>query len=96
MADGTGENDSFLSRWSRRKREVEAAEAALRALGFREFRVRHHDQVARIEVARDELQRAVAESEALTAAMKEAGFLYATLDLAGFRSGSMNEALKRK
>ena len=76
--------------------QVEAAEAALRALGFREFRVRHHDQVARIEVARDELQRAVAESGALTAAMKEAGFLYATLDLTGFRSGSMNEALKRK
>ena len=70
--------------------------AALRALGFREFRVRHHDQVARIEVARDELQRAVAESGALTAAMKEAGFFYATLDLTGFRSGSMNEALKRK
>lgn len=74
--------------------QVEAAEAALRALGFTEFRVRHHDQVARIEVSRDELNRAVAEGETITAAMKEAGFLYATLDLAGFRSGSMNEALK--
>ena len=74
--------------------QVEAAEAALRALGFTEFRVRHHGQVARIEVPPDELAAAVAKSEAITSAMKEAGFLYATLDLAGFRSGSMNEALK--
>jgi uncharacterized protein len=76
--------------------QIEAAEAALRGLDFREFRVRHHDQVARIEVSKDELSRAVEESETITSAMKDAGFLYATLDLAGFRSGSMNEVLKKK
>jgi uncharacterized protein len=73
--------------------QIEAAEGALRALGFREFRVRHHDQVARIEVAPEDLPRAVEMGKAITEAMTKAGFLYATLDLAGFRSGSMNEAL---
>jgi uncharacterized protein len=73
--------------------QIEAAESALRALGFREFRVRHHDQVARIEVAPEDLPRAVEMGKAITEAMTKAGFLYATLDLAGFRSGSMNEAL---
>jgi uncharacterized protein len=76
--------------------QIEAAEAVLRGLGFREFRVRHHDQVARIEVSKDELSRAVEESETITSAMKKAGFLYVTLDLAGFRSGNMNEVLKKK
>ena len=76
--------------------QVEQAEAALRALGFREFRVRHHDQVARIEVSKDQLPLALEAGDAITKAMKEAGFLYATLDLAGFRSGSMNESLSQK
>lgn len=76
--------------------QIESAESSLRTLGFREFRVRHHDQVARIEVSKDELAKAVEESDTITGAMKEAGFLYATLDLAGFRSGSMNEVLKQK
>ncbi len=74
--------------------QVEAAEAALRALGFTKFRVRHHGQVARIEVANEDLPRAVAEGESITAAVRAAGFQYVTLDLAGFRSGSMNEALR--
>lgn len=73
--------------------QIETAEAALRQLGFREFRVRHHDQVARLEVPRPELSRAVEMGDEITAAVKRAGFLYATLDLAGFRSGSMNDAL---
>lgn len=72
---------------------VEAAEAALQQLGFHEFRVRHHDQVARLEVAPAEFARVLECREAIERAMKAAGFLYATLDLAGFRSGSMNEAL---
>ncbi len=76
--------------------QIEQAEAALRKLGFRELRVRHHDQVARIEVGRDELPRAVEHGERIISAMKEAGFPYATLDLAGFRSGSMNDLLRKK
>ena len=76
--------------------QIEQAEAALRKLGFRELRVRHHDQVARIEVSRDELALAVKHGEDITAAMKEAGFAYATLDLGGFRSGSMNDVLRKK
>jgi len=76
--------------------QVEQAEASLRKLGFRELRVRHHDQVARIEVSPDELPRAVEQGEHIITAMKEAGFLYASLDLAGFRSGSMNDALRKK
>ena len=75
---------------------MEQAEDSLRKLGFRELRVRHHDQVARIEVSPDELPRAVEQGEQIIAAMKEAGFLYASLDLAGFRSGSMNDALRKK
>lgn len=73
--------------------QVEAAEAALRNLGFSQFRVRHHDQVARIEVPKEELSQAVESSSAITEAVQQAGFLYVTLDLAGFRSGSMNDAL---
>ncbi|MCH2062499.1 MAG: ATP-dependent sacrificial sulfur transferase LarE [Roseibacillus sp.] len=76
--------------------QIEQAEAALRKLGFRELRVRHHDQVARIEVGRDELPRAVEHGEHIISAMKKAGFPYATLDLAGFRSGSMNDTLRKK
>ena len=53
-------------------------------------------KVARIEVPRDQLPKAAKMGDAITEAMKEAGFLYATLDLAGFRSGSMNEVLKQK
>ena len=74
--------------------QVEAAEAVLAAEGFRQFRVRHHGEVARLEVDRDELPAALAKSELLTARIRETGFLYVTLDLAGFRSGSMNDALR--
>jgi uncharacterized protein len=73
--------------------QIEAAESALRALGFRQCRVRHHGQVARIEVASSDLARALAHKEAISSALKSAGFLYVTLDLDGFRSGSLNEAL---
>ncbi|MDP7496028.1 MAG: ATP-dependent sacrificial sulfur transferase LarE, partial [Roseibacillus sp.] len=76
--------------------QIEQAEAALHKLGFHELRVRHHGQVARIEVSRDELPLAVEHGEHITGAMREAGFLYATLDLAGFRSGSMNDVLRKK
>jgi len=80
---------------SEKLRQIEAAEAVLRALGFRELRVRHHDQVARIEIPPAEFVRLLDErvrQQALDG-LRKAGFLYATLDLKGFRSGSLNEAL---
>ncbi len=76
--------------------QIERAEALLRAEGFRELRVRHHDAIARIEVPVDELARLTSD-EALRArvlqGVKALGFAYVTLDLQGFRSGSMNEQL---
>jgi uncharacterized protein len=74
---------------------VEQGEEALRRLGFRQFRVRHHGQIARLEIAREELPRAMTLEMAseFTAIFKALGFLYVTLDLEGFRSGSMNALL---
>jgi len=76
--------------------QVEKAESGLRALGFRQLRVRHHGDVARIEVPRADIARLVDGeiSRKVIARMKEAGFTYVTIDLEGFRSGSMNEVLK--
>ena len=75
--------------------QVESGEDALRALGFRQFRVRHHGQIVRIEIAAEELPRAM--TPAMTAEFvrifKALGFEYVTLDLQGFRSGSMNAVL---
>jgi uncharacterized protein len=75
--------------------QVEQAEESLRQLGFRELRVRHHGQLARVELARTELPRALAVDmlDAISAAIKKAGFEYVTLDCTGFRSGSMNAIL---
>ena len=75
---------------------VERGEDALRALGFRQFRVRHHGEIVRIEIAREELPRALTTEMAseLTAVFKHLGFTFVTLDLEGFRSGSMNQLLK--
>ena len=75
--------------------QVEAGEDALRALGFRQFRVRHHGQIVRIEIAADELPRAMtpAMSKEFVRIFKALGFEYVTLDLQGFRSGSMNAVL---
>jgi uncharacterized protein len=74
---------------------VEQGEDALRALGFRQFRVRHHGEMVRIEVAREELPRALnLETTAeFTRIFKALGFKFVTLDLEGFRSGSMNALL---
>ncbi|HLV88552.1 MAG TPA: ATP-dependent sacrificial sulfur transferase LarE [Candidatus Sulfotelmatobacter sp.] len=74
---------------------VERGEDALRALGFRQFRVRHHGQMVRIEIARDELDRALNPEMAaqFTVVFKSLGFQFVTLDLEGFRSGSMNSLL---
>jgi uncharacterized protein len=70
---------------------VERAEAALRALGFRSFRVRHHGDVGRIELAPEEMADGFARREALAAAVRAAGFPLAVLDLEPFRSGRLNE-----
>ena len=75
--------------------QVEQAEAALHALGFQQIRVRHHGDLARIEIARTELSRALSLEalDRITAALRPLGFLYVTLDTEGYRTGSMNEAL---
>ena len=74
---------------------VERGEDALRAMGFRQFRVRHHGEIVRIEIAREELPRALTAEMAreFTAVFKALGFKFVTLDLEGFRSGSMNQLL---
>jgi uncharacterized protein len=74
---------------------VEQGEDALRGLGFRQFRVRHHGEVVRIEIASDELPRALSAEMAaeFTRVFKTLGFKFVTLDLEGFRSGSMNSLL---
>jgi uncharacterized protein len=74
---------------------VERGEDALRELGFRQVRVRHHGEIARIEIAREELPRAMTMEMAaeFTRIFKALGFTYVTLDLEGFRSGSMNALL---
>lgn len=75
--------------------QVEKAEESMRQLGFRELRVRHHGELARVEIARNELPRALSMEmlDAITAEIKKAGFKYVTLDTAGFRSGSLNAVL---
>ncbi len=72
---------------------VERAEAALRALGFRELRVRHYGDTARLEVPLDRLADVVALREEVVAAVQSAGYRYVTLDLEGLRSGNLNAAL---
>lgn len=75
--------------------QVEAAEAALHGLGFAQVRVRHHGEIARIEIAREDLPRALEMGalDRITAAVRGAGFVYVALDTQGYRSGSMNDAL---
>ncbi len=72
---------------------VGRAESALRRLGFRQLRVRHYGNLARIEVAEDEMGQAFENRAAVVQAVRHAGYTYVTLDLEGFRSGSLNEAL---
>jgi len=76
-------------------RQVEQAERVVRSLGFRQFRVRHHDKLARLEIAREEMPRLWEDgrAETISAGLREIGYLYVTLDLQGFRSGSMNDGL---
>ncbi len=72
--------------------QVDRAEAALRNLGFRQLRVRHYGDTARLEVPVDDFDRVIARRDAVLAAVGAQGYRYVTLDLAGFRSGNLNGA----
>jgi pyridinium-3,5-biscarboxylic acid mononucleotide sulfurtransferase len=78
--------------------KIERAEAALRELGFRQFRVRAHAETARVEIAQGELSRALESETAdrIDAGIKRAGFFYVAIDLEGYRQGSLNAALQQK
>ena len=77
-------------------RQIEQAETVLRDLGFRVFRVRHHESVARLEIARSEMARALDPeiNTRIVTALKALGYQYVSLDLQGYRLGSLNEALR--
>jgi uncharacterized protein len=79
-------------------KKIDRAEAVLRALGFRQFRVRAHGELARIELAADELSRGLAPemTRQILAGVKQAGFPIVTIDLEGYRQGSLNSLLKIK
>lgn len=71
-------------------KQIETAEDVLVDLGFEQFRVRHHDEIARIELPREDFPRALDHHETIVEGVKAAGYRFVTLDLAGFRSGSLN------
>ncbi len=75
-------------------RQIEAAEAAIKAFGFRQVRVRHHGDVARIEVEPAEIARLVSERERVVAALQAAGYRFVSLDLEGYATGSLNRTWK--
>ena len=77
---------------------VESGEEQIKALGFRQFRVRYHGEVVRIEIAKDEMERALTldMAQRFTAIFKALGFKYVALDLEGYRQGSLNEVLNLK
>ncbi|HVF51021.1 MAG TPA: ATP-dependent sacrificial sulfur transferase LarE [Pyrinomonadaceae bacterium] len=80
-----------------RLRTVDTGEEIMRELGFREFRVRHHDELVRLEIARAEFDRALSREmfDELARRFRALGFRYVTLDLHGYRTGAMNEILKK-
>jgi uncharacterized protein len=75
-------------------RQIEAAEAAIRALGFNQVRVRHHGDVARIEVDGPEIERLVAEREDVVIAVRKAGYKFVAADLEGYATGALNRTWK--
>ena len=79
-----------------RLRAVDTGEQVMRELGFREFRVRHHGELVRLEVAPEELDKALKRevTDELARRFRALGFRYVTLDLHGYRTGAMNEVLK--
>jgi pyridinium-3,5-biscarboxylic acid mononucleotide sulfurtransferase len=76
--------------------QVARAEEFLRKEGFRQVRVRHHGEIARLEIGPEEMERAFTLREEISAELKDAGFLYVALDLSGYASGNLNAALRRK
>ncbi len=74
--------------------QVDQAEAALKKMGFGQLRVRHHDQVARIEIPPEDFPIILENRQAIVSTLKASGYNYVTLDLVGFRSGAMNEVLE--
>ncbi|MBM3942769.1 MAG: ATP-dependent sacrificial sulfur transferase LarE [SAR202 cluster bacterium] len=74
--------------------KIERAEDYLRGLGLREVRARHHDKLCRLEVGEAEMELAFARRQEITAHLKKLGYLWVSLDLAGLRSGSLNDGLK--
>src|SRR4051812_16097610 len=75
--------------------QVARAEEFMRSQGYRQVRVRHHGEIARLEVGPEEMERAFAEREEISAELKAVGFLYVTLDLTGYTPGSLNAVLKQ-
>jgi uncharacterized protein len=76
--------------------QVDRAERSLHEMGFRQVRVRHHGPVVRIELEPPDIARAVELRERIVAAMRDAGYLYAALDLEGYRSGKMNDMVRAR
>lgn len=76
--------------------QIERAESALLALGFSQFRVRHHGDVARLELVAPEFEKALARRDVIVERLKACGYRFVALDLAGFRSGSLNEGIVEK
>jgi uncharacterized protein len=74
--------------------KIESAEELLRRLGFTQFRVRHHGNLARVELPPDDLERALQLRSQISAGIRAVGYAYVTLDLLGYRTGSMNEVLQ--
>jgi pyridinium-3,5-biscarboxylic acid mononucleotide sulfurtransferase len=77
-------------------RQIERAEAVVKVLGFAQVRVRHHGEVARVEVEPDEVERLFEQREAVVAGLKEAGYTFVALDLEGYSTGSLNRTWKPK
>ena len=77
-------------------RQIESAEDALKAMGFRQVRVRHHDDVARVEVDASEIPRLIAQRESVVAALRAAGYKFVAADLEGYSSGSLNRSWKQE
>ncbi|HKC18539.1 MAG TPA: ATP-dependent sacrificial sulfur transferase LarE [Candidatus Dormibacteraeota bacterium] len=77
-------------------RQIEAAEGALKAMGFAQVRVRHHDDVARIEVAPEDIARLVASRDQVTAAVRDAGYKFVSVDLEGYSTGHLNRTWQRR
>jgi len=75
--------------------QIAEAEQYLKELGFRQLRVRHHGDLAKIEVPADDMQEVIRRADEITTRIKQLGFYFVALDLAGFKSGSMNKVLNK-